>query len=326
MLQHVHSVMIGSSVPASYTAVTALTEGQIALFDENRALITDANGAIAASAIYVGVAGAKMNVTKTDGSIDNTQPLIKFSNRIDKNSRPSMVSGEYVAPTQEKVVITATNATIVAGNRYVIRIYYKDLYEDKSQFTHTYEVYAESSTPADLISALAAKINAHKGRRVQASTSAAVLTLTALEKDDNESAYSINEYSVVNMEVSLYETIPGALLSNQPNAVPGVTIVKTAAEPGKGYWKQVRDAERRNMGYNGKVYEDAYPEIMPLRKVVPGTEYDYIIIENDNLYLSNDNQYIKTTPLTTEIYCPSLKDSTLDKLIQSFIAGEDKTA
>lgn len=44
--------------------------------------------------------------------------------------------------------------------------------------------------------------------------------------------------------------------------------------------------------------------------------------ENDNLYLSNDNQYIKTTPLTTEVYCPSLVDSIVDKGIQSFIAGK----
>lgn len=50
--------------------------------------------------------------------------------------------------------------------------------------------------------------------------------------------------------------------------------------------------------------------------------YDYAIIENDNLYLSNDNQYIKTTPLTTEVYCPSLVDSIVDKGIQSFIAGK----
>ena len=115
------------------------------------------------------------------------------------------------------------------------------------------------------------------------------------------------------MEASLYETIPGALLANQPKAVVGATIVKTAGNPGKGYWKQVRDAEVRNMGYKGHVFTGAYPIVEQARKVVEDAEYDYAIIENDNLYLSNDNQYIKTT---------SLVDSIVDKGIQSFIAGK----
>ena len=135
--------------------------------------------------------------------------------------------------------------------------------------------------------------------------------------------YSLNEYALVEMDVFLYTTIPGALLSNQPEAVPGAVIaVATKATPGKGYWKQVRDAEYRNMGYKGIVYTDAYPVIEQERKVVKDAEYDYAIIECDNLYLSNDNQYIKTTPLTVEVYCPSLKDSIVDKGIQSFIKGE----
>jgi hypothetical protein len=262
-----------------------------------------------------------MNVTMPDGTVAQ-KANIDFSTEIQKASKPSAVIGEYVAPVEEKIVITLTDATIIAGNRYVLRIVYKDMYEAAWQFTHTYEVYAETTTPADLVNALLKKINAHKNRRVQASASAAVLTLTAMPKDDNEGVYSLNEYSVVSMEASLYETIPGALLANQPKAVVGATIVKTAGNPGKGYWKQVRDAEVRNMGYKGHVFTGAYPIVEQARKVVEDAEYDYAIIENDNLYLSNDNQYIKTTPLTTEVYCPSLVDSIVDKGIQSFIAGK----
>ena len=222
----------------------------------------------------------------------------------------------------EKITITLTDATIVAGHRYVLRIYYKDIYEAVWQFTHTYEVYAETATASDLASAIVKKINAHKNRRVQAFASAAVITLTAMAKDDNEGVDSLNEYSVVSMEASLYETVPGALLANQPKAVPGAVIAKTAGNPGKGYWKQVRDEEVRNMGYKGHVFTGAYPTVEQARKVVEGTQYDYATIENDNLYLSNDNQYIKTTPLTTEVYCPDMVGSIVDKGIQSFIKGE----
>lgn len=322
MLQSVHSVLIGKTCPASYTTADVLAAGDVALFNENKALIKTAAEAATASSLYVGVAGSKINVTMPDGSVAQ-KANIDFSNEIKKNSKPSAVIGEYVAPVEEKIVITLTDATIVAGNRYVLRIVYKDMYEAAWQFTHTYEVYAESATAADLAAAIVKKINAHKNRRVQATVSSAVITLTAMPKDDNEGVDSLNEYSVVTMEASLYETIPGALLANQPKAVAGATIAKTVGNPGKGYWKQVRDAEVRNMGYKGHVFTGAYPSVEQARKVIEGAEYDYAIIENDNLYLSNDNQYIKTTPLTTEVYCPSLVGSIVDKGIQSFISGTE---
>lgn len=322
MLQSVHSVLIGKTCPASYTTADALAAGDVALFNENKALIKTAAEAATASSLYVGVAGSKINVTMPDGSVAQ-KANIDFSNEIKKNSKPSAVIDEYVAPVEEKIVITLTDATIAAGNRYVLRIVYKDMYEAAWQFTHTYEVYAESATAADLAAAIVKKINAHKNRRVQATVSSAVITLTAMPKDDNEGVDSLNEYSVVTMEASLYETIPGALLANQPKAVAGATIAKTVGNPGKGYWKQVRDAEVRNMGYKGHVFTGAYPSVEQARKVIEGAEYDYAIIENDNLYLSNDNQYIKTTPLTTEVYCPSLVGSIVDKGIQSFISGAE---
>lgn len=321
MITSVHTVLIGKKCPASYTTVDALNAGEVALFDQNKAILKTAAEAAKASSLYVGVAGEKINVTMPDGNVAQ-KANIEFSNEIQKSSKPSAVIGQHVEPTQDKVVITLTDATIVAGHRYVLRVLYKDIEANSFQFTHTYEVYAESNEAQKLAKAFVKKINAHKNRRIQAENAAAVLTLTAMVKDDNEGVYSLNEYSVVDMEVSLYHTVPGALLANQPEAVSGATIVKTPGNPGKGFWKQVRDAEVRYMGYKGHVFTGAYPEVEQARKVVEGTSYDYAVIENDNLYLSNDNQYIKTTPLTTEVYCPSMVNSIVDKGIQSFIKGE----
>lgn len=321
MITSVHTVLIGKECPASYTTVDALNAGEVALFDQNKAILKTAAEAAKASSLYVGVAGEKINVTMPDGNVAQ-KANIEFSNEIQKSSKPSAVIGQYVEPTQDKVVITLTNATIVAGHRYVLRVLYKDIEANNFQFTHTYEVYAESNEAQKLVEAFVKKINAHKNRRIQAENNTAVLTLTAMVKDDNEGVYSLNEYSVVDMEVSLYHTVPGALLANQPEAVSGATIAKTPGNPGKGFWKQVRDAEVRYMGYKGHVFTGAYPEVEQARKVVEGTSYDYAVIENDNLYLSNDNQYIKTTPLTTEVYCPSMVNSIVDKGIQSFIKGE----
>lgn len=321
MITSVHTVLIGKECPASYTTVDDLNAGEVALFDQNKAILKTAAEAANASSLYVGVAGEKINVTMPDGNVAQ-KANIEFSNEIQKSSKPSAVIGQHVEPTQDKVVITLTDATIVAGHRYVLRVLYKDIEANSFQFTHTYEVYAESNEAQKLAEAFVKKINAHKNRRIQAKNAAAVLTLTAMVKDDNEGVYSLNEYSVVDMEVSLYHTVPGALLANQPEAVSGATIAKTPGNPGKGFWKQVRDAEVRYMGYKGHVFTGAYPEVEQARKVVEGTSYDYAVIENDNLYLSNDNQYIKTTPLTTEVYCPSMVGSIVDKGIQSFIKGE----
>lgn len=321
MITSVHTVLIGTKCPASYTTADDLNAGEVALFDQNRAILKTAAEAAKASSLYVGVAGEKINVTMPNGNVAQ-KANIEFSNEIQKSSKPSAVIGQHVEPTQDKVVITLTNATIVAGHRYVLRVLYKDIEANNFQFTHTYGVYAESNEAQKLAEAFVKKINAHKNRRIQAENAAAVLTLTAMVKDDNEGVYSLNEYSVVDMEVSLYYTVPGALLANQPEAVSGATIAKTPGNPGKGFWKQVRDAEVRYMGYKGHVFTGAYPEVEQARKVVEGTSYDYAVIENDNLYLSNDNQYIKTTPLTTEVYCPSMVNSIVDKGIQSFIKGE----
>lgn len=321
MITSVHTVLIGTKCPASYTTADALNAGEVALFDQNRAILKTAAEAAKASSLYVGVAGPKINVTMPNGTVAQ-KANIEFSNEIQKSSKPSAVIGANVEPTQDKVVVTLTSATVVAGHRYVLRVLYKDIEANNFQFTHTYEVYAESNEAQKLAEAFVKKINAHKNRRIQAQNAADVLTLTAMVKDDNEGVYSLNEYSVVDMEVSLYHTVPGALLANQPEAVAGATIVKTPGNPGRGFWKQVRDAEVRYMGYKGHVFTGAYPEVEQARKVVEGTKYDCAVIENDNLYLSNDNQYIKTTPLTTEVYCPSMVDSIVDKGIQSFIKGE----
>ena len=321
MITSVHTVLIGTKCPDNYTTADALNAGEVALFDQNRAILKTAAEAAKASSLYVGVAGPKINVTMPDGTVAQ-KANIEFSNEIQKSSKPSAVIGSKVEPTQDKVVVTLTNATVVAGHRYVLRVLYKDIEANNFQFTHTYEVYAESNEAQKLAKAFVKKINAHKNRRIQAQNAEAVLTLTAMVKDDNEGVYSLNEYPVVDMEVSLYHTIPGALLANQPEAVAGATIVKTPGNPGRGFWKQVRDAEVRYMGYKGHVFTGAYPEVEQARKVVEGTKYDCAVIENDNLYLSNDNQYIKTTPLTTEVYCPNMVNSIVDKGIQSFIKGE----
>ena len=149
------------------------------------------------------------------------------------------------------------------------------------------------------------------------------LLLTAKAKDDNEGVNSINEYSVVDVNASVYYTIPGVLLSNQPEAVSGVTITKTTGNPGKGYWKQVRDMEVRAMGYKGHVFTGAYPTVEQARLVEEGATYDSFTIEHDNKHLTPDNQTVKEAPLMESIYVKAgqIANSVFEDALDAFTAG-----
>lgn len=322
MIKHVDTVLIGKNCPASYTTVDALNAGDVALFDENGAIITAATGAAAAKELYIGVAQEKVDVTMPDGSVEQ-KANIKMSPVIKKGMHINVTASAHVEPVEDKIEIDLASATVVAGNRYVLRIVYKDIYEHPGQFSHTYEVFASSTTASDLASAIAAQVNAHKNRRVTAVASAAKVTLTALAKTDNDGIYSVNPYTTVDMEATLYVTTPSALLGNYPESVPGATITKTTGNPGVGYWKQVRDAEIRNMGYQGHVFIGTYPQIRQASAVVEDTQYAVVTVEYDNMYLSNDNQYIKTTPLVTEIYVPAatIASTILVTGLQAFATG-----
>lgn len=322
MLQHVNTVLIGTKAPASYTTADALTEGQIALFDQNRAIVKDAAGAKAASSLYIGVCEGKEDVYNEAGT-KSTKSVIRFSMPIMKGSKPHMVFSEYVAAAEDKIVITATNVTPEVGHRYVLRLVYNDIYEAPGQFTHTYEVIAKSTNATDLITAFKNKINKHKEARVVATSDDAVLTLNAKEMPYNEGIMLDSNYSQVSVEAFMWKTIPSGLLSNVMYPIANLTIAKTQGTPGKGNPKIVRDRENAALGYRGITHRanGIYPYIAPELKADLSATYDTLSIEWDNKYLSDDNQYIKTTPLACELYVNAgeLDDSAFMTALKAFV-------
>lgn len=297
MITSVDKVIIGKQV--NIAEPNALAIGDITVVDQNmKAATAPAN----ASALYIGVCTGKEEITLPNGTVSEVS-IMKYSDKIQKQSKPSYVASAYEAPENAKIEIDLSAAEIVNGHRYVLRVLYKDIEAANFQFTHTYEVIATSEVADDLGNAMLKQINNHSNRRVNATYAGSKLTLTAKDKNWDNAVDSLAEYSIVSMDATLYVTIPGALLSNQPEKVSGAVITKTEGKPGKGFWKQVRDIELRAMGYNGHVFTGAYPSIEQDRMVTKGAEYNYVTIENDNLYLSNDNQYIKTTPLRANVFC-----------------------
>ena len=289
MITRVDNVIIGhNSIGGVWTSAKP---GDIVTADENFQQYHESYS----KALYIGVC---------TGIDENNMPIMRWSDRIQKESNPRFTYAEYQDPTYATATIDLTNAKIIAGHRYVIRILYKDIEAANLQFTHTYEVIAESSDAAALAEAFAKKIRKHANSRVYANAEGTVLELEAKNKNYDNSVNALDEYSIVSMQVSMYTTIPGALLSNQPENVSGAVIENVAGNPGSGYWKQVRDMERRAMGYRGHVMTGAYPAVEQEMLTEKDAEYNIIVIENDNLYVSPDNQYIKTTPVRT-IICSS---------------------
>lgn len=329
MLNHVNTVLIAKTVPASFSTADDLADGEIALFDENKEILKSTALAAAAKSIYVGVCEGKEDVYNQKGA-KNTKSVIRFSMPIQKGSNPTLVITSFAAKAEDKIVITATNVAPEVGHRYVLRLVYNDIYEAPGQFTHTYEVIAKTTAPKDLIDAFVKKINKHKEARVIAiaSANAAVLTLTAKEIPYNEGITLDHGYTQVSVEAFMWTTIPSGLLSNVMYPISNLTIAKTQGTPGKGNAYIVRDREDAAMGYRGITHRanGIYPYIAPEFRSDLSAEYDTITIEWDNKYLSDDNQYIKTTPLAVEMYIVKNQIETNNlfvDMIKSFISGAE---
>lgn len=325
MLQHVNKVLVGkgaASAPVATSAtIAAATAGEVLMFDQNKTLITTSAQATAASSVFFGLkTGKTITYTLKDGTVSTT-PEIVYGNEIKKGSITNYKFSTYSAVVEDVLTIDLTSATLYAGQRYVIRLAYRDIFEHPGMFTHSYEIFATDATATTVAAQLAAKINKHKGRRCVAVATAGVLVLTAIPKDDNEGVNSINYYTRVNLDGSIFTTVGG--LDYQQ--ISGATIAKTAGTNGNGFWKTVRDRENAALGYRGITYRTSWPycNIKPDLMVVEGTTYDTIIIENENEYLTPNNQYKEKTMLSTELYIPSgqYTGSEIKTNIEAFIAA-----
>jgi hypothetical protein len=321
MLQHVNTVLIAKSVSSASDA-SSLKNGEVALFDENKNIISDADAAKAAKALYIGVCEGTETVTALDGT-QSSQPVVNYSMPILKGAVDSLVVSPFVEKAEDKIVITATGVTPEVGHRYVLRLVYNDIYEHPGQFTHTYEVIAKTTSAEDLIASLVKKVNKHKEARVTATAEGAVLTLEAKEIPYNEGITIDALYSQVSVDAFMWKTIPSGILSNMQYPIANLTIAKTQGTPGKGNAKIVRDRENAALGYRGITHRanGIYPYIAPEFKSDLDAEYDTLVVEWHNKYLSDDNQYIKSTPLAVELYVEKgkLASSDIESNIKAFI-------
>ena len=249
-------------------------------------------------------------ITKTTANGVKYVPVVKWSNEIKAADIKSITKLTYQDDTEDKVIIDfstidqATQTLIAAGNiDIVVRLSWKDLPTRYRQWTDSYDYVTKlGDTPATIAAAFAKTINAQSKRaRAIASVSGAVLTLEAMEYDD-DSVDSINWYNKVRFNANVYFMNPQAAgwASNNKYDL-GVTISKEAGVTYPASAKLVREHEHNAWGYQGILHSCEWYDKTPALVADINNKYGGITIEFENRYHTADD-WIKRTKQTVEIY------------------------
>jgi hypothetical protein len=321
MLNRVNKVLIGKSVTGDGTVLYGTSHdfevGEIAILDKNMTLLAPGSTINDTDTIYIAEiqAGTYDVVGETGVSVTGINKLL-ISDPIIGNSIKSYSGRSYSAAVEQVVTITPT-LTPVVGTEYVLRIVYTDTREKPGQVTATYRVVATDATLATLLAAFVAQINKHVQRRVVATGGSTNIVLTGrvMPYDATDSVDSIDEYYQVNFKVFLTS-------ANWGTATTPI-VYTTKPFPGNGTWKIVRDKEKFAQSYKGITNRTFFPVIKPAMRTVVSTNYDCIVIESDLPVRTADNQYIKSQPITTELYVVNgaVQTSTILSILNPWMAS-----
>jgi len=300
MLNRVNKVLIGKSVTGDGTVLYGTSHdfetGEIAILDKNMKLMVAGATIDDTDTIYIAetLAGTYDVTGETGVSVTGINKLL-ISDPIVGSTIKNYTGRGYSAAVEQVVTITPT-LTPVVGTEYVLRIVYTDTREKPGQVTATYRVVATDATLATLLAAFVAQINKHVQRRVNATGGSTDIVLTGrvMPYDVTDSVDSIDEYYQVNFKVFLTS-------ANWGTATTPI-VYTTKPFPGNGTWKLVRDKEKFAQGYKGITNRTWFPVIKPSMRTVASTNYDCIVIESELPVRTADNQYIKSQPITTELY------------------------
>lgn len=305
--------VVDGAILKTIIASTGMAEGEVVVLDKNKNVL--AAGATVADTDTIFICqgtGDTFDYTDEQGNAVSTNRKVLFSDPIEGAKVRSFQARSYTAKVEQTAAVTLTGLVPVAGTEYIIRIVYKDIKEHPGQFTQTYRIIATAADAAavDTFGAsLAAKVNAHSGRRVTASYTSGtdVLLLTGRVIPECTSALSdIDEFTMVEFEVAFnYVDSDG---NWQTITSTSTTVTITGPTKGSGNWEQVRDLEKAQLGHLGLTNKTLFPILAPDINTVKGGFYDFIVIESDKSYVAPNNQGVEQTPLTTVIVLATASD------------------
>jgi hypothetical protein len=317
MFKRVDKVLIGKDITRTATltgfphaTANNLADGEVLVLDKNYMIMTAGQTIADTDTIYICQGTATtFAYSQSGGTAVTAARKIIISDAIEGALVKSFKGVSYDAKGEQVTTFTTTACTpLTAGTEIVLRIVYKDITEHPGQFTQTYRYVvttAAAGTIDTIVAAIAAVVNAHDGRRVNATVNAGndYLILTGRVIPECTTALSdIDKFSQVRFNAFLsYVNTDGNWVDWGATEV--VAVVQ--ADHGQGTWEQVRDMEksmRPNMGLDNITH---FPVKSPDPYTVSAETYDLIVIESDKSYTSADNQYVKRQPLTTVIAIPN---------------------
>jgi hypothetical protein len=310
--------VVGGANIVTISASTGLADGEIVVLDKNKNVLADGSTIADTDTIYIcqGLT-ATFDYTNEAGTAVTGARRLTFSDPIVGSKVRTYRGTAYAAKAEQTASVTLTGMTPVVGTEYLVRIIYKDIKEHPGQFTQTYRYVSTTATLDTFGTAIAAKINAHTGRRVQATytTGTDVLLLTAKEIPECCSTLDdIDEFSMVDFEVRYVYVNSAGNWVTWPST--STTVTYTATTYGNGNWEQVRDAEKLAAGYVGNDNKTHFPVLKKDWETVVDETYDLIIIEHENPYLAPNNQGYETARLATNIYIADGASQTANVLAQ----------
>ena len=323
MITYVNTVLVGTGAGVCAAKPTAPTDKNTPSTDAGKFIMMNMDG-VAESNLYtvdtntkkfrIGFITSKNVAHRTkDGDVTYV-PVIKWSNTIKRDDIISMVKQAHFNNSEDTVTIdfSKVDSAIISEfakgeRRIVIRLTFKDMPTRYRKWTESYEYVTKPGDTADTIAdAIKKQINVqYKRARVYATAAAGVVTLKAMEYDDDNVNDSLNWANKVRFSVNAYYTDPTApaFASKNKYSITGLEIKKI---PGK--WcttdaKLVRDREAQAMGYQGILNrgEGTWPVIKPDMVTDITKNYDGITIMFENHYHAADDQ-IRRTKECVEIY------------------------
>ena len=323
MITYVNTVLVGTGAGVCAAKPTAPTDKNTPSTDAGKFIMMNMDG-VAESNLYtvdtntkkfrIGFITSKNVAHRTkDGDVTYV-PVIKWSNTIKRDDIISTVKQAHFNNSEDTVTIdfSKVDSAIISEfakgeRRIVIRLTFKDMPTRYRKWTESYEYATKPGDTADTIAeAIKKQINVqYKRARVYATAAAGVVTLKAMEYDDDNMNDSLNWANKVRFSVNAYYTDPTApaFASKNKYSITGLAIKKI---PGK--WcttdaKLVRDREAQAMGYQGILNrgEGTWPVIKPDMVTDITKNYDGITITFENHYHAADDQ-IRRTKECVEIY------------------------
>jgi len=301
--------VVAEATLATISASTGMAEGELVVLDKFKLVLTAGDTIADTDTIFICQgSGETFDYTNEAGTLTATNRKLLFSDAIEGAKVRKFLARSYTAKAEEVSTLTVTGLTAVAGTEYLIRVIYKDIKERPAPFTQTYRVIASAADAASLdvfTDSIAAKINAHSGRRVNATESATTVVLTGRPIPECTSGVTdIDKFVMVEFDAYALEVNSDGVQIALDSGITTNAWVTTGPTYGSGTWEKIRDLEKAQLGHIGLSNKTQFPVIAPDMDVVKDETYDLIIIEHDKTYLAPNNQGVEVTSLSTVVAIP----------------------